>query len=64
MGDQGAEKCWNKHCQGEEDADYNIPDLSSICFTVPHFHKKVGERLWESISGERQEEEEDRSAHI
>lgn len=35
IGNQSAEKCWNKHCQAEEDADYHIPDLSSICFTVP-----------------------------
>lgn len=48
---QGAEKGWNRHCQAEADADYNIPDLSSICFTMPHFHKKAGDRLWESISG-------------
>lgn len=55
MGNQGAEKCWNRHCQSkvEGDADYNIPDLSSTCFTMPHFDKKAGEKLWESIHGEK-----------
>lgn len=48
MGNQGAEKCWNRHSQAEGDADYNIPDLSFL-FYYTTFHKMwkkqgIGER--------------------